>query len=238
MPRVDASEVLLSVVPSLRDLPEPLDRLIRTQLERVSIPRGTTIFDVGSPCELFLVLAEGVIRVVASGESGREILLYRVHPREACVLTVGCLLGSATYPARGMAEEDVQAVSFPKDLFNRLLAEVPGFRTFVFELLGRRMIDLMVALENLAFLRLDQRLATALLKQRGAAGSDDLSVTHQQLADDLGSSREVISRALESMREQGLVQLRRGGIKVLDPVGLGRRAESRIQDDALTRRRS
>jgi len=222
---VDATEILVSVVPALRALPEPLDRLVRQRTERLSIPRGTTIFDVGSPCELFMVLTEGTVRVVANADSGREILLYRVHSREACVLTVGCLLGSAHYPARGVAEADVRAISFPKEIFERLVSEVPAFRTFVFELLGRRMIDLMVGLEDLAFRKLDQRLAAALLAQYRTTGSADLTVTHQKLADDLGSSREVVSRALESLQKEGLVELRRGGIALLEPTALGRRAE-------------
>lgn len=227
MSSVEASEALIALIPSLRDLPDELDRALREQIEPVAVPKGATVFDVGGPCELFLVLNAGVIRVVAHGDSGREILLYRVRPREACVLTVGCLLGKARYPARGVAEEDVRAIGFPGELFEKLIAAVPEFRDFVFELLGRRMVELMVALEDVAFRRLDQRLASALLDQRRTSGSEDLSVTHQQLADDLGSSREVISRVLEAMREQGLVQLRRGGIKLLNPQGLGKRADSR-----------
>jgi CRP/FNR family transcriptional regulator len=136
-------------------------------------------------------------------------------------LTVSCLLGNAEYPARGIAKRDLLGVSVPQALFIQLVEQSPTFRTFIFHFFGERLSRLMALIEEVAFRKLDQRLAALLLNNGGV-----LEATHQKLADELGSVREVISRILADFQGQGMVQLERGQIRVLDKAGLERMAST------------
>lgn len=183
------------------------------------LPRGTVLFDEHSPCQAFPLLLEGSVRVAKGAPNGREIVLYRVVPGEACVLTSGCLLGRRNYPARGVTESEALLAALPQPFFDRLLAEHPPFREFVFQLFSERLAELMALVEAVAFQRLDKRLA-ALLLGRGHA----VHATHQSLATELGSVREIVSRLLSHFAEQGMVSLGRERIEILDPAALRRLA--------------
>ena len=147
--------------------------------------------------------------------NGRELQLYRVVPGDACVLTSSCLLGHAPYSAHGVAESETTLVTLPAPVFNKLITSCEPFRTYVFNIFAERIAELMQLVEAVAFQRLDQRLA-ALLLGKGKL----IRTTHQQLADELGSVREIVSRLLRSFADQGLVALAREQVEILDPVGL------------------
>jgi len=208
----------------LRGLYPALDGLGDDRLDRLldecivlQVSAGTVMFDDRSPCQAFPLLVDGTIRISKVGANGRELQLYRVVPGEACILSSSCLLGHVAYNARGVAETDVVAVALPQPVFNRLLAEHEPFRNYVFALFAERMSELMQLVEAVAFQRLDQRLA-ALLLGKGRV----VRTTHQALADELGSVREIVSRLLKSFAEQGLVSLAREQIEIVDPPGLRR----------------
>ena len=158
----------------------------------------------------------GSIRVSKTSANGRELPLYRVTPGETCVISSSCLLGNEDYNARGIAETETEMVMLPQADFNALLAE-PAFRGFVFHLFADRIADLMQLIEEVAFHKLDQRLATLLLGKGRL-----VHTTHQHLADELGSVREIISRLLKGFAAQGLVKLSREQVEILDPAGLRR----------------
>jgi CRP/FNR family transcriptional regulator len=185
----------------------------------VSVPAGTALFGEGSPCRQFPLVLEGSIRVAKASE-GRELQLYRVIPGESCVLTGGCLVGGRDYPATGVVERDARLVVLPKPVFDQLLGSHAPFRQYVFSLFAERLTDLMALVEAVAFHKLDRRLAAALLG-RGRV----VTLTHQQLADELGSVREIVTRVLRGFADQGWVQSTRGAIEVLDAVALRRVAE-------------
>lgn len=193
-----------------------LDRVLDEAMVR-TVPAGTVMFDESNPCQAFPMLIEGTISVSKRAANGRELQLYRVVPGESCLLTSSCLLGNVPYSARGTAESEVTVVALPPDLFNRLVAEHEPFRTYIFSLFAERISDLMQLVEAVAFHRLDQRLA-ALLLGKGRT----IQTTHQQLAEELGSVREIVSRLLKSFAEQGLVTLSRERIEVLNPQELRR----------------
>ena len=178
------------------------------------MPAGTLLFDDHQACEGFPFVVEGSIRVLKAAPNGRELPLYRVTPGETCVISSSCLLGQEDYNARGITEADTLLMLLPKAVFDELLAE-PAFRGFVFHLFAERIADLMQIIEEVAFHKLDQRLA-ALLLGKGRW----LHTTHQQLADELGSVREIVSRLLKGFAAQGLVRLAREQIEILDPAGL------------------
>lgn len=182
----------------------------------LSVPAGTLLFDDHQACEGFPFVITGSVRVAKCAPNGRELPLYRVAPGETCIISSSCLLGNEDYNARGITEADTLLMLLPKPVFDALLGE-PAFRGFVFNLFAERIADLMQLIEEVAFQRLDQRLA-ALLLGKGRL----VHTTHQHLADELGSVREFVSRLLKGFAAQGLVKLSREQIEILDPAGLRR----------------
>jgi len=208
-------ERALEVFAPLRGAPPDCIARLRAETRLLQVTAGTHLFDEGSRCTAFPLVIDGAIRVSKVSAQGREILLYRVTPGESCVLTSGCLLGHAAYTATAIAETAVTLVAVPPPLYDDLLARHEAFRRHVFELFAARLADLTLLVEAVAFHRLDQRLATLLLA-RGPA----LHATHQALADELGSVREMVSRLLGHFAERGLVRLGRERIEVADAEGL------------------
>jgi CRP/FNR family transcriptional regulator len=210
-------ERLLELYPALRELPPAeFERMLAEGQER-RLPAGTILFDEAQPCQGFPFVLDGSIGVSKLSDSGREIQLYRVEAGDSCILTSTCLLGSIDYDARGVALADISLFTLPRPTFERLLRSSEAFRRYVFRLYAERISDLMETVEAVAFRRLDQRLA-ALLLERGPT----IRATHQQLADELGSVREIVSRIVRSFAERGLVRTGREQIIVLDPDGLRR----------------
>ena len=205
--------------PALAGLDDATLGSVLEHAQVVSVPAGTSLFGEGSPCRQFPLVLEGSIRVAKASE-GRELQLYRVTPGESCVLTGGCLVGGRDYPATGVVERDARLVVLPKPVFDQLLGSHAPFRQYVFSLFAERLTDLMALVEAVAFHKLDRRLAAALLG-RGRV----VALTHQQLADELGSVREIVTRVLRGFADQGWVQSTRGAIEVLDAVALRRVAE-------------
>jgi len=167
------------------------------------------------PCEGFPLVLNGTVRVSTVSSGGREIVLYRVTPGEGCILSGGCLLGRTEYSATGVAETDVSLVRLPPALFNELMAHSEPFRRFVFDMYGARLAEVMELVEEVAFRKVDTRLAK-LLVQRGPV----IEATHQALADELGSVRVFVSRMLRSFEERGWVKLDRERVTVVDARAL------------------
>jgi CRP/FNR family transcriptional regulator len=213
-------ELLLRRFPILVQLSkENLEKLLSEgDLRRV--PAGGVLFDAGQPCRGFPLVLEGSVRVAKGSETGREILLYRVEPGQACILSGGCLLGHSDYSARGIAEKNVTVLLVPPELFQALMIESEPFRRFVFGMYGERLAEVMELVDEVAFRRLDQRLAQ-LLVRRGPV----IEATHQKLADELGSVREIVSRLLRSFESRGWVTLERERIAVRDPRALAELAK-------------
>ena len=208
------SERLEDCYPVLAALSAPArERLLRAA-QWMRVPSGAMLFDDLQSCEGFPFVIEGSVRVSKCAPSGRELPLYRVGPGETCIISSSCLLGHEDYNARGVTEADTLLMMLPKPVFDEMLGERP-FREFIFHLFAERIADLMQLIEEVAFRKLDQRLATLLLGKGRL-----LHVTHQQLADELGSVREIVSRLLKNLADQGLVRLAREQVEILDPAGL------------------
>lgn len=207
--------------PALARLPTHLAIEVERQTLRLDAPAGTILFDAGMACQVLPLVQEGRIKVSKRAENGREIRLYSVRPGELCIVTVSCLLGGEPYPATGVAETPVSALTLPRALILRLVAEHPPFREMAFRLFAERMTGLMQLVEEVAFRKLDQRLAAWLLEHGPL-----VTVSHQTIADELGSVREIVSRLLKQFEEEGGVRLGRERIEVLAPAMLGRRAGS------------
>ncbi|MCG6932776.1 MAG: Crp/Fnr family transcriptional regulator [Gallionella sp.] len=208
---------LLLQYPMLRELPTADQDELAAAASAVSIPAGTVIFDEEQTCNGFPMLLSGNIRVVKSAPNGRELQLYRVMPGESCILTSSCLLGNTRYHARGIAEQPLEMVLLPAAAFHALLEKQEAFRGHVFHLFSDRLTDLMQLVSSVAFQKLDQRLATLLVNK-----PNPVHATHQALADELGSAREIVSRLLKVFAEQGWVRLGREQIEIVDAAELKR----------------
>lgn len=222
---VAADQRLLALYPWLAALPaERLAALSRPE-SWLQVPAGAQLFAERQPCQGFPLLIDGRIKVVKSTPAGREMLLYRVEPGGSCIISSSCLLGNALYSARGVAATPLTLTLLPQADFDRLVVADATFRAFVFQLFSARLAELMQLVEEVAFHRLDQRLAKLLL-QRSASGGAVIHATHQALAEDLGSVREIVSRLLKGFAEQGLVGLAREQITLLDTAGLAQLAHN------------
>jgi CRP/FNR family transcriptional regulator len=201
--------------PMLRDLSaEQLDELL-SGAAFMRVPAGTVMFDEDQPCKGFPLLLSGSVRIVKAAASGRELHLYQVLPGDSCILTSSCLLGHANYRARGIVEEDIEIVVLPRGAFQSLMTRLESFREHVFSTFSERLTDLMQLVSAVAFQKLDQRLAALLLSR-----PSPMRITHQALADELGSVREMISRLLKNFADQGWLKLGREQIEVVDPAAL------------------
>jgi CRP/FNR family transcriptional regulator len=185
------------------------------------LPSGTVIFDQDQPCQGFPLLLSGSVRVIKTSSNGRELQLYRVGEGESCILTSSCLLGHSNYQARGIVEQDVEMIVLPPASFRTLMADCSPFQDYIFSLFAERLTDLMELVSAVAFQKLDQRLAALLLSR-----PSPINLTHQVIADELGSAREMVSRLLKGFADQGWVKLGREQIEVIDTSALNRLATS------------
>lgn len=206
----------LTSFPALLELENSARTLLEKHSRIVEAPIGTIGYSEGMPCNAYVMRLEGKSRVYKLSTSGREILLYRVAAGETCVLTTTCLLGRSDYPASTIVEEPIRDVIVPSHIFHQLMIDSAVFRRFVMENYGALISDLIVLLDEIAFHSIDIRLAKLLLDGNSAK----LNRTHQQIADELGSAREVVSRQLKRFENKGWVTLGRGYVEVVNKEAL------------------
>jgi CRP/FNR family transcriptional regulator len=206
---------LLGRFPLFAGLPAERLGALLEEAELLRAPAGAVLFDAKQPCRGFPLVLEGSIRVSKRAPNGREILLYRVEPGQSCILSGGCLLGESDYTASGIAETDVAILSVPPAAFNDLMLQFEPFRRYVFGMYGERLGEVMELVEEVAFRRLDGRLAQLLIRHGPV-----IEGTHQRLAEELGSVREIVSRLLRSFEQRGWVRIERERVTVIDPKSL------------------
>jgi CRP/FNR family transcriptional regulator len=199
----------------LADIVNPHGRIVR-------LPKGAHPFRAGDEARDYLIVRDGVVRVQLTAESGREIVLYRVGANEGCVLTTSSLLARQPYSAEAICESDVTALLVPGEAFRRLLSTDPGFRDFVLSTYAARVADLILLMEETAFRGVARRLARSLL-HRAELGV--VSLTHQALAVEIGTAREVVSRHLKEFERRGVLRAHRGSIEIADRNALEAIAE-------------
>jgi len=204
----------LNTFPELKENRDKAWHTTADKAMRMQVKRGSVLFRDGDACNGYVLVVNGAIRVQKIDPQGHEIVLYRVEEGQSCMLTTTCLLAKQNYPAEGVAETDVDLVLLPLDAFDSALSKSPGFRHFVMANIGHRISDLMLLLEDVAFGRKDVRLAGFLLKT-AARNGDVLELTHRQLAVELGTAREVVSRLIKDFERKGLVSLGRNRITIL-----------------------
>ena len=176
----------------------------------------------GDQCNFLPIVMTGQARVYKSSPEGREITLYRIDPGECCILTASCIIGDRAFPAFAQTESSVEAVVVPTSDFRDWFGRFESWRTYVFTILLRRLSTVIEYVEEIAFRRLDERLSAYLIEHSDAG----LSVrrTHEQIAADLGSSREAVSRSLKDLEHEDLLRLGRGTIRIAAEKELRKRA--------------
>ena len=204
--------------PALDRLPPDVRGQLLREASTVALPAGAAVYHSGQSPKHFLLVAEGVVRVSQVSEGGREIVLYRVSPGESCSLTTACLIGHEDYVAEAVAETDVVAVALARASFDGSMARSDAFRRFVFAAFATRVTELFRIIDDVAFGRMDVRLAGKLLEL--SRGGDRVAVTQQQLASELGSAREVVGRLLAEFQRRGWIKVGRGGVFLVDRPAL------------------
>jgi CRP/FNR family transcriptional regulator len=238
----DPTARLTALYPVLAELPaSERQRVLAHHTQHIVAPAGAILFHEGSPCQGFPMVLSGAVRVARGSPGGRTLELYRVTPGELCVISTSCLFGrgadeethgrsevssspsggltrsgrsGGTLSAHGQAVAATELVLLSPQGLDKWCRFEP-FRRFVFAIFAERLADLMSLAEAIAFQRLDQRLAQALLGH-GAC----VQTTHQALADNLGTVREIVSRLLSRFERDGWVRLSRERIDVVDAAGL------------------
>jgi len=210
----DRFQQIASVLPFLQTADPQLIREFQQSTYFVKIPAGHEIFVEGDIVNGIALMMSGIVRVYKIGESGREITLYRFGEGESCVISANAILNQQDFPAIAMVERDAEAVMIPAETFSDWVRRYGPWRDFLFNLVSDRLASLMEVVDEVAFQRMDRRVAAFLLERYQIKGA--IRITHQEIANEIGSSREVISRILEDFAARGMVSLSRGEIQILD----------------------
>ena len=205
---------ILQALPILEHADPQLTREFQAEAFFARIAAGKDVFVEGDHAEAIALLISGVVRVYKIGETGREITLYRFGNGESCILTANAILSRKSFPAIATVERDAEAIMIPADTFRDWVKRHDLWREFVFDLLSDRLSTVMTVVDEVVFQRMDRRVASLLLTKSKI--QHPIQITHQEIAAELGSSREVISRILEDFSQRGIVESGRGTIEILD----------------------
>ena len=170
--------------------------------------------DIGDPILYMPLLLKGQLRILREDEEGHELLLYYIRPGETCAMSLTCCSGNAVSNVRAVAEEDTELLLLPIQIIDEWTTKYPSFKSFILKTYQKRFEELLNTIDSIAFHNLDDRL-TQLLKQKSEKEGSELKTTHQELANQLNSSREVISRLLKQMERKGKIQMGRNKITLL-----------------------
>ena len=198
--------------PAFKKGPDKLIRDLLSVSQEKTIPAGAQIYRSGDACSSIAFVLSGEIRVYKIGQTGREITLYEIERGETCILNASCILSGSSYPAHAVTTTDVNLLLTPSESFRKLVDEHESMRDFVFTLLSQRLSGVMELVEEVAFGRMDERLIDYLLEK---SENNRLEATHQKIANDLGTSREVVSRLLKDLERKKQVSLSRNSITLL-----------------------
>lgn len=199
----------------LREAPTAVKDQFRQHVIVRELPAGATICWEGDRCQQLAIVLSGSVRVYKVGENGRELTLYRIEANESCVLTASCILSQTHFPALAVTETAVRAALIPAPILRQWTEQHDIWREYVFGLMAQRLVSVITTVEEVTFRRVDARIA-AFLHQH-ARTNQTLTITHQEIASELGTAREVVSRILKDYEREQIVALSRGTITILNP---------------------
>ncbi len=206
--------------PALARLDDPVWSEAAQNMDVIDVPADTIVFRPGDPCTDLLFLVDGNVRVFMSGENGREIVLSHLQGGDLCVFTLTTLLQASDYSAAAVTETRSRAARLPVAEFKKLFARSNGFQDFILTTMAQRMHDTLFLLQEVTFDRLEMRLACFLCRHGDGNTDAAVEMTHQQIADELGTTREMVSKLLKDLERRGCVRLKRKRIELADPQAL------------------
>jgi len=178
--------------------------------------KGTFIHNNTQECLGMLLVLSGEIRTCLLSDEGREITLFRIYPQDLCVLSASCVISQISFDTQMTAQRDTEVLIIPANIIETLHEKNLSVRCFLYELALERFSDVMWAMQQILFKRLDQRLAAFLVEEYERSGSETVRMTHEQIAQHISSAREAVARMLKQFTEDGLVELKRGAILLRD----------------------
>ena len=195
--------------------PAQQDRLLDSLIAR-KVEKGTVIHNGSMDCTGLLVVESGQLRAYILSDEGREITLYRLFDRDICLLSASCMIRSIRFDVTVVAEKDTRLWIIPAEVYKGVMESSAPAANFTNELMATRFTDVMWLIEQIMWKSLDKRLAAFLLEEAAIEGSNELKITHEAIANHMGSHREVITRMLRYFQGEGLVRLSRGMVAILD----------------------
>lgn len=195
------------------------DRLLGSLITR-SVKKGTVLHNGSMDCTGLLLIQSGQLRAYILSEEGREITLYRLFDMDMCLFSASCIMRSIQFEVVIQAEKDTQLWIIPPDIYQDIMAQSAPVANYTNELMASRFSDVMWLMEQIMWKSLDKRLAEFLLEEASIEGTNQLKLTHETIANHLGSHREVITRMLRYFQNEGMVKLSRGMVTILDETKL------------------
>lgn len=202
--------------PFWASLGEGQKSLLASNLQERCYKKGTNIHSGGDDCIGLLLVKSGQIRVYTVSDEGKEMTLYRLFERDMCLFSASCIIQSIQFDVSVSAELDSEVFIIPASLYARLMEETAAVANYTNELMASHFSEVMWLMDKVMNKKLDTRLAAFLLEESELCGSDTLEITHEQIANHLGSLREVVSRMLKYLAGEGMVTLGRGSIALAD----------------------
>ena len=207
--------VYQDIFPFWNEIPESDREFICQNSFALTYPKGTNIHD-GNGCSGVIFVRSGSLRLYMMSESGKDITLYRLHKGDMCMLSASCVLQTITFDVFVDAEEDSECYVISGSAFADVSARNPQIKIFALETAVSRFSDVMWVMQQILFMSMDKRLAIFLTDEAARTNSDTIALTHEQIARYIGSAREVVSRMMKYFASEGIIEVSRGGIKILD----------------------
>lgn len=209
-------ETMGSVVPFWDSLSEQEKRELAQTSHIQSFTANECIHDANQACIGVFFVLTGSARAYMLSEEGREVTLFRVVEKESCVLSASCVMPLVTFDILVEASEYTELIVLPSEYFGRLIADNPVIESYTYKQATMRFSEVMWAMQQLLFMRFEKRLAIFLLDEAARTGDKRISLTHEEIARNIGSAREVVTRTIKSFASAGLVESFRGGVVILD----------------------
>ena len=213
-------ESVLERLPFWKLLTDSEKELVRQNAVIRLYKKGTPVYSSERECLGMLFVMQGEMRTYLLSEEGREVTLFRIYPNDLCVLSASCVISQISFDTQMSAQRDTEVLIIPPNIVLFLKEKSLSVRCFLYELATKRFSDVMWAMQQILFKRLDQRLALFLMQESQRLGTDTIHMTHEQIAQQISSAREAVARMLKQFSEDGLVELKRGAIRLLDQKGL------------------
>lgn len=207
--------VYQDIFPFWNEIPESDREFICRNSFALTYSKGTNIHD-GNGCSGVIFVRSGSLRLYMMSESGKDITLYRLHKGDMCMLSASCVLQTITFDVFVDAEEDSECYVISGSAFADISAHNPQIKIFALETAVSRFSDVMWVMQQILFMSMDKRLAIFLTDEAARTNSDTIALTHEQIARYIGSAREVVSRMMKYFASEGIIEVSRGGIKILD----------------------